>query len=61
MRIFRLLSALLLLILAACSSNAPGRESSTACQESGVACHNAQQRGGEGMGGGGMGGGGMGM
>ncbi len=60
MRIFRLSSAFLLLIVAACSNNVPGRESSAACQGSGVACHDAQQRGGEGMGRGGMGGG-MGM
>ena len=62
MRIFQLLSAFLLLILSACSNNAPGRESSTACQ-GGVACHDGQEKGGEGMGRGGMGmgGGGMGM
>ena len=66
MRIFRCLSALLLLILAACANNAPGHETSAACQGSGVTCHDAQDRGGQvmgrgGMGGGGMGGGGMGM
>lgn len=59
MRTFRLLSAFLLLIVAACSTNAPGRDTSITCQGGGAACHDGQ-RGGEGMGRGGMGGGGMG-
>jgi len=61
MRTFRLLSAFLLLGVAACSNNAPGRETSAACQGSGITCHDNQGRGGQGMGRGGMGGGGMGM
>jgi hypothetical protein len=60
MRTFRFLSAFLLLIVAACSNNTPGRDTGTACQDGGIACHGAQQRGGEGMGRGGIGGGGMG-
>ena len=58
MRSLRLLSALLLLLAAACSTNPSGHRTGGACQGDGTSCHN--DRGGQGMGGGGMGGGGMG-
>jgi hypothetical protein len=60
MRTIRFLSALLLLVAAACSNNAPGHDTSTGCGSNGVTCHDGQDRGGQGMGRGGMGGGGMG-
>ncbi len=58
MRSLRLLPALLLLLVVACSNSASEHRMGNACRESATSCHN--DRGGQGMGGG-MGGGGMGM
>jgi hypothetical protein len=64
MRPIRHFSAALLLLVTACTSGSPTRQSDGACQGNNAACHGMSDPGrggqGNGMGGGGTGGGGMG-